>query len=246
MSNLEHKTVRPGSLNNYAYYYSNRRPPAQTAAKLKPVHAPLPLGRLFKGLLVLVLIGGALIGLPMLRSNADKTVSDSSTTSPTQSLNNQPAVNAATTPKLGSTNYCAGNTESKFIKVSVEKRHMWACENGKTVHDNPVITGLRSLPENITPLGTYRIYGKTTDTRLSGTDSRGSWDYPVSYWMPFLDNEHGTYGFHDATWRSNNEFGNVSPDDKDKASRGCVELPLVDQKWLYDWAPVGTLVTVEN
>jgi lipoprotein-anchoring transpeptidase ErfK/SrfK len=63
--------------------------------------------------------------------------------------------------------------------------------------------------------------------------------------MPFLDNQYGTYGFHDATWRKASEFGNISPTSQE-ASHGCIELPLASQKWLYNWAPVGTTVTVES
>jgi lipoprotein-anchoring transpeptidase ErfK/SrfK len=101
------------------------------------------------------------------------------------------------------------------------------------------------LPADLTPRGTYHIYAKQTDTTLTGSDSTGSWNDPVKYWMPFLDNEHGTYGFHDATWRDNNEFGNVDPNSKD-ASHGCIELPLGASQWLYEWSPVGTTVTVKN
>jgi lipoprotein-anchoring transpeptidase ErfK/SrfK len=63
--------------------------------------------------------------------------------------------------------------------------------------------------------------------------------------MPFLDNQYGTYGFHDATWRKDSEFGKVDPNSAD-ASHGCVELPLATAKWLYSWAPVGTAVTIES
>jgi lipoprotein-anchoring transpeptidase ErfK/SrfK len=63
--------------------------------------------------------------------------------------------------------------------------------------------------------------------------------------MPFLNNQHGTYGFHDATWRPDNEFGTVSPDSSE-ASHGCVELPLATSAWLYAWAPVGTTVTIQS
>ncbi|HEX5743928.1 MAG TPA: L,D-transpeptidase, partial [Candidatus Saccharimonadales bacterium] len=80
---------------------------------------------------------------------------------------------------------------------------------------------------------------------LTGSDVAGSWKRPVSYWMPFLHNKHGIYGFHDATWRPDSEFGNVSPASPD-ASHGCVELPLASQAWLYKWAPVGTTVKIKD
>jgi hypothetical protein len=141
-------------------------------------------------------------------------------------------------------NYCAGNSQDKLLLVSISQRHMWACEQHKTVHDAPVITGMSAYAATVTPTGTYHIYGKQKDTILTGSDDAGSWRDPVSYWMPFLDNQHGTYGFHDATWRPDNEFGNVSPT-ASNASHGCVELPLSDAAWIYAWAPTGTTVTVQ-
>jgi lipoprotein-anchoring transpeptidase ErfK/SrfK len=67
--------------------------------------------------------------------------------------------------------------------------------------------------------------------------------------MPFLDNGYGEYGFHDATWRTAAQFGNVniySPyTDPVHGSHGCVELPLATAAWLYGWDHVGTTVTVE-
>lgn len=49
------------------------------------------------------------------------------------------------------------------------------------------------------PICSYHVYGKQKDTVLTGSDASGSWNDPVSYWMPFLNNQYGTYGFHDAT-----------------------------------------------
>jgi lipoprotein-anchoring transpeptidase ErfK/SrfK len=63
--------------------------------------------------------------------------------------------------------------------------------------------------------------------------------------MPFLSNKYGIYGFHDATWRSDSDFGNIDPNSED-ASHGCVELPLAASAWLYNWAVIGTTLTVQN
>jgi lipoprotein-anchoring transpeptidase ErfK/SrfK len=150
------------------------------------------------------------------------------------------AVAAAPAP-----NPCASNTLSQLALVSISKRHMWACDGTTSVYDSPVVTGMEMLAADLTPTGTYHIYAKETDLTLSGSDSTGSWNDPVSYWMPFLDNQYGAYGFHDATWRAPGDFGNISPNSTD-ASHGCVELPLATAKWLYAWAVVGTTVTIES
>lgn len=234
-------------MNNYAYYYSNRRPPGAQTARPAAKPAKSRHGRQWKagaglkGLLFMVLAAGILIGTPLLRSDADPKSSSTSGPNTTAPVEQEPAPAVVAQPKI---NYCAGNTEAKFIRVSVEKRRLWACEGENLVRETAVITGLRGHAETETPVGTYKIYGKMTDTRLTGEDSRGAWDYPVHTWMPFLDNQYGTYGFHDATWRPEAEFGNISPD-ANEASHGCVELPLGQAQWLYGWAPVGTVLTVE-
>ena len=140
---------------------------------------------------------------------------------------------------------CAGNSLNQLIIVSVGERHLWACQHHKVVYDSPVVTGMEQLPADKTPRGTYQINAKQTDTTLTGSDSTGNWSDPVHYWMPFLDNQYGTYGFHDATWRANGDFGNIDPNSRN-ASHGCVELPLNTSHWLYDWASVGTTVTIKD
>lgn len=140
---------------------------------------------------------------------------------------------------------CAGNSSDKLIIVSVHERHLWACQRHQAIYDAPVVTGMEFLPADLTPRGTYHIYAKQTDITLTGKDTTGSWSDPVHYWMPFLDNKHGTYGFHDATWRNSHDFGNIDPHSRN-ASHGCVELPLNASHWLYTWASIGTPVTIKN
>jgi hypothetical protein len=231
MSDLARKTIRPGSLNSYSYYHSNRQ--SVVPAERQPASKPQNRNWLIFGVLALLVFGFIKGGHSLLQPSA-------------ANHQNTPVITAAQAPAVISpTDPCKGNVLPKLIKVSVSQRREWACQAGKLAHTNPVITGLRHDPATETPLGTYKIYAKQTNTTLKGTDSRGNWSDPVSYWMPFLDNQYGTYGFHDATWRNNSAFGKVSPDSGD-ASHGCVELPLNDSKWLYDWAQVGTTVNIES
>lgn len=247
MSNpsLNNKTIRPGSLSGYSYYYSSRQAPAPATSK-PATKRHVPSG--VKKVVITLIAIAAIIGVPMLRQdNPSDTISNQTSGS---SASSAAAISSADSEQqnrvvASAVNHCAGNSASKFIKISVSERHLWACEGEKAVHDAPVITGMLMHPETLTPPGTYQIYAKQQDTRLTGADSEGSWDYPVSYWMPFLDNQHGTYGFHDATWRPESDFGAVDPNTK-KASHGCIELPLSDMAWLYAWAPAETTLTVVN
>lgn len=139
---------------------------------------------------------------------------------------------------------CSSNTLAKNIIIDITDRHLWACEKTSSVHDAPVVTGMENLAADLTPTGTYQIYGKQTNIYLKGSDSTGSWNDYVSYWMPFLHNQYGSYGFHAATWRADSDFGAIDPW-SDKGSHGCVELPLATAKWLYNWAAIGTTVTIK-
>lgn len=169
--------------------------------------------------------------------------------------NHKPAASTnvkSNTPKsqAPAINYCAGNTLDQEILVSIAKQHLWACTGTATSYDSAVITGMEMYANDLTPPGTYKIYAKQTNTTLTGSDQFGSWSDPVSYWMPFLSNNYGVYGFHDAQWRNPSDFGNVNiyaPGTAAKVgSHGCVELPLATAKWIYDWAPINTTVVVQS
>ncbi len=246
-TSLEHKTVRPGSLAGYSYYHSNRHPDnlASTAFS-RPTGSYKFHPRILIAAMVLIVAfitlphlikGSAPAATPQVRSLA----AAATKTTPTTPTPRAAAVIAPVTTG----NHCADNRLDHFVVISVGARHLWACEGSKIVYDTPVITGLQSDPETETPLGSYKINAKQANTTLTGTDGRGSWSDPVSYWMPFLTNKYGTYGFHDATWRSNDAFGSIGPNSSD-ASHGCVELPLAASAWLYNWVAVGTSLTVKS
>lgn len=161
----------------------------------------------------------------------------------TASKSSKSSVSSMTPQPQAKPSVCAGATEAQTIFVSVGQRHMWACNGTSQAYDSPVVTGIENLAADLTPRGTYHIYGKQTGLYLDGSDSTGSWHDYVYYWMPFLSNQYGVYGFHDATWRKPTDFGAISPY-SNEASHGCVELPLATAKWVYNWASVGTAVVV--
>jgi|SRR5665213_2406520 len=245
-TSLNQKTVRPGSLVGYSYYHSKRRPNRSTnTAKKTHARPKLPYRRLFVAvaLVALVLVAVSLFRHPATQVKQTAANSKLAVTAPKTST--PPAKAAPAVAALAATNHCAGNSLDRFVLVSIGQRHLWACQGSTTAYDSPVVTGIQYLAADLTPTGTYHIYDKQTDLTLSGSDSTGSWNDPVSYWMPFLHNQYGSYGFHDATWRAPTDFGNISPNSAD-ASHGCVELPLATAAWLYNWASVGTTVTIEN
>jgi lipoprotein-anchoring transpeptidase ErfK/SrfK len=239
-TSLNQKTVRPGSIVDYTYYRSAHNSPKATRETPKKHHRKL----LFGLLLLAAIVGFSLV------SNFKIDSSSTTIKQPPKKPTINKAVVAPTKPapvvaQAAAPNPCAGNQLNQLVLVSISARHLWACQTTQELYDSPVVTGMTAHADTITPLGTYHIYAMKRDVTLTGSDSTGSWNDPVSYWMPFLDNQYGAYGLHDATWRSPSAFGNISPDSSD-ASHGCVELPLATAKWIYDWAEIGTTVTIAS
>lgn len=200
-------------------------------------------------LLIAFLIIVAATGYTTLHKKPADTSAHQSTAS------HSPKAPVASTPKPV-INYCSGNTGQEIL-ISISKQHLWACQDTNSRYDSAVITGMQIYPADLTPVGTYKIYGKQTDQTLAGHDGTGSWSDFVNYWMPFLNNQYGTYGFHDLTTtangangRADSDFGNIdinAPYTAAKhASHGCIELPLATAKWIYDWAPNGTTVAIQS
>lgn len=216
---------------SYRNYTSNSRLPARRKRRVFRKAIIL--------LLLIVVAGGVTVySLSSRHSAVASRVAGAQSTTSTKPA----ATPAQASPKP---NVCTSNTVAQNIIVSISKRHLWACAATTQAYDSAVVTGMENLPADLTPTGIYHIYGKQTDLNLKGSDSTGSWNDHVYYWMPFLDNQYGAYGFHDATWRAPNDFGNIDPYSTN-ASHGCVELPLATAKWLYNWAPIGTQVTIES
>lgn len=227
-STLESKTIRPG-LAAYSFYRSDRHPLNRSAAKPKAKR------RRTSQLGMRLLTGVAIVAAVVFGYKSALAPShDGNSNAPVITL--AKAVNQA--------NPCVGGSLDKYIVVSISHRHLWACQVHQLVYDTPVITGMSQYASTVTPTGTFHIAAKQTNTTLTGSDEAGSWNDPVHYWMPWLTNQYGEYGFHDATWRPGNPFGKIDPSSSD-ASHGCVELPLAAAAWIFNWAPVGTTVAIE-
>ena len=236
-STIQGKTIRPGGL-RYSYYH--------TGEKVKPDTVKPKKGHFKTMLLVLLLI----VLAPVIYTTINNKIATSSTLrnslppikhAQAQVVSAKPKTKAAP----AAVNVCAGNQLSQLILVKISARHLWACDYSNQVYSSPVVTGDEQYDDTLTPPGTYHIYAKQTNRTLTGSSELGNWDVFVHYWMPFLYNQYGAYGLHDATWRPNNAFGKISQYSSN-ASNGCVELPLATAQWLYNWSVVGTTVTIES
>ncbi len=137
---------------------------------------------------------------------------------------------------------CAGTPAGvKHIYVSIGQQHLWACTGEVLLTDSAVTTGASAVTNvhYATPMATSHLTGKSRNTVLAGRDVNGPWNDPVKFWMPF----DGGIGFHDSSWQT---FPYGSDLYKTQGSHGCVHVPLAVIAALFDWAQVGTLVTVQG
>jgi hypothetical protein len=126
-------------------------------------------------------------------------------------------------------------TTTKRIVVDLSEQMLYAYDGDKLFFQAQVSTGEYLTP---TPLGTFTIYKKTPTRYMQGPlagVTNVPFDLPGVPWNMYFTQGgaviHGTY------WH--NDYGT-------EESSGCVNLPPAVAKMLYDWAPVGTAVTIEN
>ena len=131
------------------------------------------------------------------------------------------------TPVAAQPAAAASSWTGKEIVVVLHEQKVYAYENGEVVHSALASTGTARYP---TPVGQYRIYVKYMSTLMRGP---GYYLPNVPYAMYF----YGGYGLHGTYWHKN--FGHPM-------SHGCVNLPTAEARWFYEWAPVGTFVTVKR
>ena len=116
-------------------------------------------------------------------------------------------------------------TSGRWIDVNLSMQRLTAYQGNTPVRSTLASTG---LPRTPTPTGQYRIYVKYVSTLMSGP---GYYLPNVPYTMYFYRG----YSLHGTYWHSN--FGQPM-------SHGCINLPTSEAQWLFNWASVGTLVSI--
>ncbi|GCE24941.1 hypothetical protein KDA_04250 [Dictyobacter alpinus] len=136
----------------------------------------------------------------------------------------------------------------KMIKVNLSTQHIYAYENGSVIHDSVITSG---QPNLLTPTGTFKIISKLHPTTFYSPWPKTSPYYYAPLNINYALGFQGTLLFlHDAYWRGN-DFGpgtNVPHKAADgtqmTGSHGCVEMPTSEAAWFYNWADMGTPLSI--
>jgi lipoprotein-anchoring transpeptidase ErfK/SrfK len=134
----------------------------------------------------------------------------------------------------------------KVIVVSLGEQVARMYDNGRLVYWSYITTGRRLFP---TPAGLWHVFQKLSPTVFVSGDPPGSpFYYAPTYIHWALAFHVGGYFLHDAWWRL--KFGpgsnlpHYDPSAWNDGSHGCINFPMTQAQWLYNWAPLGTPVIV--
>lgn len=120
----------------------------------------------------------------------------------------------------------------KWIDLNLGNNTVTAYQ-GATVAMGPAYI-VPGMPGMETPTGTFHVYLKYASQTMRGTNLDGTtYVAPDIPWVTYFT---GSIAFHGAPWRDS--FGWSGPG----GSHGCVNMTLEGSKFIYDWAPMGTVV----
>lgn len=114
--------------------------------------------------------------------------------------------------------------QGKEIVVVLSEQRLYAWDGGH-LDKTYLISSGSTFP---THLGTFAVYNKIVSHTMAGAD----YNLPGVPHSMYYD---GPRALHGAYWHSN--FGYPM-------SHGCINEPLPEAEWLYDWTPMGTTVRV--
>jgi hypothetical protein len=114
---------------------------------------------------------------------------------------------------------------SKMIDVNLSTQTVVLYDNDQQVKTLVCSSGAKATP-SLT--GTYAVYAKAEKLDMQGE----GYNAPDVPWVLMFN---GDYTIHGNYWSTN--FGTPT-------SHGCVGLPLSDAEFVYNWAPIGTIVSI--
>jgi hypothetical protein len=135
---------------------------------------------------------------------------------------------------LASSTQLVEDSGEKYILVDISEQRLTAYSNGVPVNTFLVSTGTYGWD---TPLGTTTVTAKIPIMDYTwnyGPGNPNNYNLPDVKWNLRFRNH---YYIHSAYWHNN--FGH-------RMSHGCVNTSIPDAEWVFNWADVGTTVTIQN
>lgn len=120
---------------------------------------------------------------------------------------------------------------SRHINVNLSTQWLTAYEGDLAVYHAPIATGRDGFN---TPAGDFAIYDKLPMQTMQGSVQGESWYVPD---VPSVMYVFGGVALHGTYWH--NAFGTGI-----RMSHGCINLGMDDAAWVYQWADIGTTVSI--
>lgn len=120
----------------------------------------------------------------------------------------------------------------KWIDIDLSNYTVSAYE-GSTIVRGPV-SMVPGAPVTPTVTGVYKTYLQFPTQTMRGLNADGSrYETPDVPWATYF---HEGYALHGAYWRDSFGYGGEA------GSHGCINMPVDEAKWFYDFAGIGTTV----
>jgi hypothetical protein len=120
---------------------------------------------------------------------------------------------------------------ARHINVNLSTQWLTAYEGDIPVYSAPIATGRDGFN---TPAGNFAVYDKLPMQTMRGSARGETWNVPNVPWVMYVV---GGVALHGTYWH--NAFGTGA-----RMSHGCINLTIEDAQWLYEWADIGTTVTI--
>ena len=117
----------------------------------------------------------------------------------------------------------------KWVDLNLSNKTVTAYEGATVVHGPvSIVDGGAATP---TVTGTYKVYLQYESQTMRGLEPNG--DEYVAENVPWVSYFYESFAFHGAGWRSS--FGY-------SGSHGCINMPVPEAQWLYNWLDTNTVV----
>lgn len=117
----------------------------------------------------------------------------------------------------------------KWVDLNLSDKTVTAYEGATAVHGPVSIVD--GAPETPTVTGTYKVYLQHEIQTMQGENADGT-PY-IAENVPWVSYFYSGYAFHGAAWRSS--FGY-------SGSHGCINMPVSEAQWIYNWVDNNTVV----